>query len=53
MEIEPMPKNIATAINSVMMILDKPLKQDAKNDYQKYSYTSRLFFFVLLLYLYL
>jgi|TARA_A100000171_G_scaffold18581_2_gene17112 hypothetical protein len=39
-EIEPMPKNIATAINNVMSILDKPLTKDAENKFQKYSYTS-------------
>jgi|TARA_E500000305_G_C3997885_1_gene225601 hypothetical protein len=40
MEIEAMPKNIATAINNVMTTLNKPLNKDAKNDYQNYSYTS-------------
>jgi len=40
MEIEAMPKNIATAINNVMTTLNKPLKKDATNDYQNYSYTS-------------
>jgi len=40
MEIESMPKNIATAINDVMLTLNQPLNKDAKNDYQKYSYTS-------------
>ena len=35
-EIEPMPKNIATAINNVMSQLDKPLTKDARNNYQDY-----------------
>jgi hypothetical protein len=39
-EIEAMPKSIATAINEVMLSLKEPLIHDAKNDYQKYSYTS-------------
>ena len=38
--INPMPKNIATAINKIMLKLTKPLEHDAKNDYQKYTYTS-------------
>ena len=38
--IKPMPKNIATAINQIMLKLIKPLEHDAKNDYQKYTYTS-------------
>tara|TARA_Y100001937_G_scaffold41632_1_gene59112 strand:- start:2364 stop:2831 length:468 start_codon:yes stop_codon:yes gene_type:complete len=40
MEIETMPKNIATAINNVMISLNQPLKKDAENKFQKYSYTS-------------
>ena len=40
MEIETMPKNIATAINNVMNSLNEPLKKDAENKFQKYSYTS-------------
>ena len=40
MEIEAMPKNIATAINNVMISLNQPLKKDAENKFQKYSYTS-------------
>ncbi len=35
-----MPKNIATAINNVMISLNQPLKKDAENKFQKYSYTS-------------
>lgn len=39
-DIEKMPSSIATAINEVMVNLSDPLEHDAKNDYQKYSYTS-------------
>ena len=38
-DIEPMPKNIASAINNVMLDL-KPLEHDAQNSFQKYKYTS-------------
>tara|TARA_Y100000114_G_scaffold156329_1_gene183153 strand:+ start:10013 stop:10477 length:465 start_codon:yes stop_codon:yes gene_type:complete len=40
MEIEAMPKSIATAINDVMLTLNEPLTKDAENKFQKYSYTS-------------
>jgi len=38
--ISPMPKNIATAINEIMLKLQKPLEHDAENKFQKYKYTS-------------
>ena len=38
--INPMPKSIATAINDIMLKLQKSLEHDAKNDYQNYTYTS-------------
>ena len=38
--INPMPKNIATAINKIMLKLQKPLEHDAENKFQKYKYTS-------------
>jgi len=38
--INSMPKSIATAINDIMLKLQEPLKHDAKNDYQNYTYTS-------------
>jgi len=38
--INPMPKSIATAINEIMLKLQKPLEHDAKNDFQNYTYTS-------------
>ena len=38
--ISPMPKSIATAINEIMLKLQKPLEHDAENKFQKYKYTS-------------
>ena len=38
--INPMPKSIATAINEIMLKLQEPLKHDAENKFQKYTYTS-------------
>ena len=38
--INPMPKSIATAINEIMLKLQKPLEHDAENKFQKYKYTS-------------
>jgi len=38
--INPMPKNIAIAINKIMLKLNKPLEHDAENKFQKYKYTS-------------
>ena len=38
--INPMPKSIATAVNEIMLKLQKPLEHDAKNDFQNYTYTS-------------
>ena len=39
-QINPMPKSIATAINKIMLRLNKPLEHDAENKFQKYKYTS-------------
>jgi len=38
--ISPMPKSIAIAINEIMLKLQEPLKHDAENKFQKYTYTS-------------
>ena len=38
--INPMPQSIATAINEIMLKLQEPLKHDAENKFQKYTYTS-------------
>jgi len=38
--INPMPKSLATAINEIMLKLQKPLEHDAENKFQKYTYTS-------------
>ena len=38
--INPMPKSIATAVNEIMLKLQKPLEHDAENKFQKYKYTS-------------
>ena len=39
-QINPMPQSIATAINKIMLKLNKPLEHDAENKFQKYKYTS-------------